>query len=116
MNERIKELAEQATNDVKDEFGHWINNEFNKEKFAQLMAAECISVVTNLSPDYPLRYKNNLLIEIHHRDQIEEMFRGDCVEKIKQHFGVETKTIVNHVKNLGALDQYDDPIWQGKQL
>ena len=23
---------------------------------------------------------------------------------------------VNPVENLGALDQYDDPIWQGKQL
>ena len=59
------------------------------EKFALLIAAECISVVTTLSPNYPLRYKNNLLIEINHRDQIEELFRGDCVEKIKQHFGVE---------------------------
>ena len=44
MNERIKELAEQATNDVKDEFGHWINSEFNKEKFAKLIVRECIGI------------------------------------------------------------------------
>jgi hypothetical protein len=61
-----------------------------------------------------LRYKNNLLIELHHRDQIEELFRGYCVKEIKEHFGIENKTIVNPVENLGALDQYDDPIWQGK--
>ena len=89
MNQRIKLLAEQATNDVKDECGHWINSEFDKEKFTQLIAAECISVVTNFSPSYPLRYKNNLLIEVNHRDQIEEFFRGDLVEGIKEHFGVK---------------------------
>ena len=113
MNERIKELAEQAgySKDFLE-----IGLPSNMEKFAKLIAAECISVVTNLSPDYPLRYKNNLLIEINHRDQIEELFREACVKEIKEHFGIETKTIVNHVKNLGALDQYDDPIWQGKQL
>ena len=87
MNERIKELA------AKSNFGHMENDnvvyDHRLEKFAELVAAECISVVTNLSPDYPLRYKNNLLIEIHHRDQIEEMFRVDCVEEIKKHFGVE---------------------------
>ena len=87
MNERIKELA------AKSNFGHMENDnvvyDHRLEKFAELVAAECISVVTNLSPDYPLRYKNNLLIEIHHRDQIEEMFRVDCVEEIKKHFGVK---------------------------
>ena len=87
MNERIKELA------AKSNFGHIENDnivyDHRLEKFAELIAAECISVVTNLSPNYPLRYKNNLLIEIHHRDQIEEVFREDCVKEIKQHFGVE---------------------------
>jgi len=46
MNKRIKELAEQATNDVKDEFGHWINSEFNKEKFAELIVRECADIAT----------------------------------------------------------------------
>ena len=87
MNERIKELA------AKSNFGHMENNnvvyDYRLEKFAELIAAECISVVTNLSPNYPLRYKNNLLIEINHRDQIEKVFREDCVKEIKEHFGVE---------------------------
>ena len=87
MNKRIQELAAKAN------FGHMEKNEVvydpRLEKFAELIAAECISVVTNLSPNYPLRYKNNLLIEINHRDQIEKIFREDCVKEIKQHFGVE---------------------------
>ena len=44
MNNRIKLLAEQSYNDVKDEFGHWINCEFDKEKFAELIVRECIKI------------------------------------------------------------------------
>ena len=44
----IKELAEQATCDIKDEFGYWIGCEFDKEKFAALVAAhereECAKI------------------------------------------------------------------------
>jgi len=88
---RILQLADQAyeeyeTDTIKYEAN--IPDEFCK-KFAELIATECISVVATLSPDYPLRYKNNLLIEIHHRDQIEEVFRRDCVEEVKQHFGLD---------------------------
>ena len=39
MNERIKELADQATCDIKDIFGHWVGREFDIEKFAELIAA-----------------------------------------------------------------------------
>ena len=86
MTKRIQELAEQAG--IHDDVCSMCPIH-ELDKFAELIAAECISIVTNLSPKYPLRYKNNLLIEIHHRDQIEEVFRGYCVEEIKQHFGVE---------------------------
>ncbi len=44
MNERFKKLAEQSTVDIKDEFGHWINSEFDKEKFAELIVQECIKL------------------------------------------------------------------------
>ena len=72
MNERIRELAEQATNDVKDEFGHWINSEFNKEKFAELIVEECGDVAYNAYWENP------------------ETVRGIHIkEKIKRHFGVE---------------------------
>ena len=47
MNERIKELA------AKSNFGHMENDnvvyDHRLEKFAELIEAECISVVTNLS-------------------------------------------------------------------
>ena len=70
MNERIRELAEQATNDVKDEFGHWINSEFNKEKFAELIVKECVEVIEK---------------------QKAKMSYGPTfvIEDIKKHFGVE---------------------------
>ena len=41
MNERIKELAEQATCDIEDEFGYWVGREFDREKFAELIVREC---------------------------------------------------------------------------
>ena len=43
MNERIKELAEQATINIGDEF-HPIDF-FYKEKFAELIVAECMRQV-----------------------------------------------------------------------
>ena len=89
MNERIKKLAIQAGLIAPYASDREGLVDFDYRKFAELIATECISVVTNLSPNYPLRYKNNLLIEISYRDQIEEAFRGDCVEEIKQHFGIE---------------------------
>jgi len=78
MNERIQELAEQATTIIEatEHSGEgWI---FNKEKFAKLIVKECVSVVENLSPGYD-----------DYRNQIEDAFRGDCVNQIKQHFGVK---------------------------
>ena len=67
MNERIKLLAEQATNDVKDEFDHWINSEFNKEKFAELIVKEMLQTCD----DHP-------------------GWTGRMIgEQIKEHFGVE---------------------------
>ncbi len=50
MNERIKELAEQATVDIKDEFGHWINSEFDKEKFAELIVLKCAEIADTAEP------------------------------------------------------------------
>ena len=90
MNERIVDLYEQASLFASEEENPTKSYKDRVMiKFAELIAAECMSVVATLSPYYPLRYKNNLLIELHHRDQIEEVFREACVEEIKQHFGVE---------------------------
>ena len=76
MNELIKELAERATVDIKDEFGHWINSEFNKEKFAELIVRDCMDVVDG--------YTKPRTFDTHY----------DAVEQIEalfgiKHFGVE---------------------------
>jgi hypothetical protein len=89
MNERIKELAKQATCDIKDEFGNWIGCEFDKEKFAQLIVAEA--------------FRAGMLYSAKkYADEGSEHFTGNDVamflemeacelsdEDIKQHFGVE---------------------------
>ena len=80
MNERINELFEQAAKEFSAEhkYATFIVPNPLKEKFAELLVKECVSVVENLSPGYD-----------DYRNQIEDAFRGDCVNEIKQHFGVE---------------------------
>jgi hypothetical protein len=75
MNERIEELAEQANLKL-DELSD--DTFIPLEKFAELIVAECIGIVENLSPGYK-----------DYRDQIEDAFRRDCVIEIKKRFGVE---------------------------
>ena len=72
MNDRIQELAKQAGWN-----GFEALDERN-EKFAELIVRECAMLVETLSPGY-----ND------YRDQIENAFRRDCVDNIKQHFGFE---------------------------
>ena len=48
------------------------------ERFAKLVVDDCICVVENLSPGYK-----------DYRDQIEDAFRRDCVEQLKEHFGID---------------------------
>jgi len=78
MNERIKLLAEQATNDVKDEFDHWINSEFNKEKFAELIVRECCLALWTE--------------ECHTSDLAFDEVKRNAT-KIKEHFGIDPNEI-----------------------
>ena len=84
MNERIKALLLNARNMFVNGVTESNNkiyihgSEENLEKFAELIVKECVGVVENLSPGYE-----------DYRNQIEDAFRRDCVEQIKQHFGVE---------------------------
>ena len=86
MNERIKELGRQAGFAFIEDgvYGQrWYSSKCGMdklefEKFAELIVAECVGIVENLSPGYK-----------DYRDQIEDAFRRDCVIEIKQHFGVE---------------------------
>jgi hypothetical protein len=64
MNERIKQLAEQATSYNNSD--GWL---FDKEKFAELIVKECSGIVQNYMSRWP---------EDH-----------DLTERIKKHFGVE---------------------------
>jgi len=81
MNERILELAEQASNTTTSYYdgrGNVTQTVFDKEKFAELIVKECVSIVEGVSPGYE-----------DYRNQIEDAFRRDCVESIKHKFGVE---------------------------
>lgn len=81
MNERIQDLAEHCDFYVGNEHydkSHEEQQRLFMEKFAELIVQECVGVVENLSPGYT-----------DYRNQIEDAFRGDCVGKIREHFGVE---------------------------
>ena len=81
MNERLKELITEAFDTAEYPADQKYRIEPNKvfcQKFAELIVAECIGIVENLSPGYK-----------DYRDQIEDAFRRDCVIEIKNRFGVE---------------------------
>jgi len=64
MNERIKELAQQATKIIEPDDPDFMHEIFDREKFADLILFECIKLA---------------------------VFRGDAQtgKAIKEHFGVE---------------------------
>jgi hypothetical protein len=68
MNERIKQLAEQATTYIDPSANDGVCWNFDKEKFAELIVRECASVVDN--------YGRWILYD-------------KLAVKIKEHFGVE---------------------------
>ncbi len=73
MNERIRELIEQAgwtEGYYESDDGPFIEPEFNKEKFAELIVRECVKAA-----DEWYQYHNEI--------------QWDPGEHIKQHFGVE---------------------------
>ena len=77
MNNRIEELA-QCNERILNFFQTGPVQRAAIEEFAELIVQECIGIVENLSPGYA-----------DYRDQIEDAFRRDYVEKVKEHFGVE---------------------------
>ena len=72
MNERIKELAEQATTIVEmvgpqGYTSSYVN--FDREKFAELIVRECLEIAIE--------------------EELHAPFEGPVETKIRQHFGVE---------------------------
>ena len=81
MNERIKQLEEQATTVIEgwsDENGTTRYYEFNKKKFAELIIRECIGCCEQVISD-PVP------------ESVDTWLNGgeQCIQEIKQHFGVE---------------------------
>jgi hypothetical protein len=71
MNERIRELAEQAY-----EYSNIPNSDgvFNKEKFAELIVLECVAICQDVDGEDNIDARSG---------------RQDCAVEIKEHFGVE---------------------------
>lgn len=82
MNERIKELAEQAwdATAVSPDFGHPVSF---AEKFAELIIKECIDKITtyDLVPGHSAKWED--IYDIHSR------LLQDLGEELLDHFGVE---------------------------
>ena len=93
MNERIKELAEQATDTVEivnPDTGITHHREFfDKEKFAESIVQECIGILETeieLVKGYKSTACNDFDVRWH-EGKIEHFAK--LIEKNKKHFGVE---------------------------
>ena len=73
MNERIKELIKQATTIEEHKWGVSYDN-FDKEKFAELIVRECVQVCADRGT---------------HHDGLYSAWADDCSKRIEKHFGVE---------------------------
>jgi hypothetical protein len=61
MNERIKELAEQADITLSDRDGWWVAYDEDLERFAELIVEECRNVLTDVYREVPLECSGHLL-------------------------------------------------------
>ena len=73
MNERIRELIKQATTIEEHKWGVSYDN-FDKEKFAELIVRECVQVCADRGT---------------HHDGLYSAWADDCSKRIGKHFGVE---------------------------
>ncbi len=81
MNERIKELAEQAEDDViADHRGDEFHNAYT-QKFAELIVRECANIADELSKLYP---RTDVGFDVGYT-----MGTARATKDIKEHFGVE---------------------------
>jgi len=83
MNERIKELSEQAGFYYTDKTGFITPAGCNPAKFAELIVRECIDKITtyDLVPGHSAKWED--IYDIHSR------LLQDLGEELKEHFGVE---------------------------
>lgn len=78
MKQLVQQLSDQARSSVPQGLpaDQWI--EAYNQQLVKLVVDKCVGAVEGLSPGYD-----------DYRNQIEDAFRRDCVEKIKHMFGVE---------------------------
>ena len=74
MNERIKELAEQATSYIDPSANDGVCWNFDKDKFAELIVRECAGLFPNVYVEIEDEYGHTPVI---------------ASDYIKKHFGVE---------------------------
>ena len=91
MNERIRELAEQAGISLsqKDFSYYWVESAEDIEKFAELIVRECIGILETeieLVKGYKSTACNDFDVRWH-EGKIEHFVK--LIEKNKKHFGVE---------------------------
>lgn len=88
MNERIRQLAEQADGVVINKMmtgaRQYTFLEEDLEKFAELIVRECVQTLIDKTP---VRYINELAEE--DWDKGYDRAMKDCVHYIQEHFGVE---------------------------
>lgn len=77
MNERIRELAKQSTDEI---LGVKI---LDQKKFAELIVQECVQTLIDNTPE---RYTNEVAEE--DWDKGYDRAMKDCVHHIQEHFGV----------------------------
>jgi hypothetical protein len=78
MNERIKELAEQATKHYPATESSGEFSTFDKEKFAELIVRECVEVCASIAA-----------VRAGYNDADGRDTADSCGDQIKEHFGVE---------------------------
>jgi hypothetical protein len=86
MNERIQQLALQAsttTTSYYDGRGNVTETYFDKEKFAQLIVRECVSIL--MKPEYAMNHPGELAD--YNRGWVNGRLLG--IEHIEGYFGVE---------------------------
>lgn len=94
MNERIKELAEEAELPLLDADGKCKHGDtyFSKEKFAELIVRECCSKLKEMGESWHEFAKNPPQGQAHNASGAlfaAYRLKEDAVDEIKQHFGVE---------------------------
>ena len=93
MNERIKELKQQAT--IEHPIGHGIvKYEFSPELFAELIVRECIDIAQDRAnfPGYPPNVVNDIIDEIREHFGVDGMNTEDKKTLIKELLGVKNET------------------------